>query len=173
MSPLQPSLLQQYQTHPNQSYRCQNHLRYVTLHSLPRVPMENTSKGAFKQYTPEIPKGRQVTFNSKGGQEPIAARKRSRVVPPPNLSPFKAQIQPLDEPVAARTRSRTGLHNFTTPSLSRALAEKIMTHVAHSVLDNYTGKLLNYGKLRKYPKYKETLNKYFSNKIGRLCQGGF
>ena len=31
-----------------------------------------------------------------------------------------------------------------------------MTHAAHSVLDNDTGKKLNYGQLRKHPKFQET-----------------
>ena len=43
-------------------------------------------------------------------------------------------------------------------------------HAAYSVLDNDTGKLINYGQLRKHPNYKETWNKYFSNEIGTLCQ---
>ena len=89
-----------------------------------------TSKGAFKQ-TSVILKVRQVAFNSRGDQEPIAARTRSQVALPPNISPFKAQIHPIDEPVAARKRSSTGLHHFTTPSLSRALAAQILTHAAH------------------------------------------
>ena len=47
----------------------------------------------------------------------------------------------------------------------------MLTHAAHSVLDHDTGKLLNYVQLRKHPKFQETWNKYFSNKMGRLCQG--
>ena len=48
---------------------------------------------------------------------------------------------------------------------------KIMRHVAYSVLDNDTGKQLNYGQLRKHPNFQETWNKYLSNEMGRLCQG--
>ena len=44
-------------------------------------------------------------------------------------------------------------------------------HVANSVLDQETGKQLNYGQLRKHPKFQETWNKYFLNEMGRLCQG--
>ena len=44
-------------------------------------------------------------------------------------------------------------------------------HVAKSVLDQETGKQLNYGQLRKHPNFQETWNKYFSNEMGRLCQG--
>ena len=62
-------------------------------------------------------------------------------------------------------------HNSTTPSRSQALAAKILTHASYSVLDNDTGKKLNYGKLRKHPKFQETWNKSFSNEMGGLCQG--
>ena len=68
-------------------------------------------------------------------------------------------------------RSRTLSHNFTTTSRSQALAAQNLTHAAYSDLDNETGKLLNYGQLRKRPKYQETWNKYFSNKMGSLFQG--
>ena len=61
--------------------------------------------------------------------------------------------------------------NFTNPSRSQALAAQILTHAAYSVLDNEIGKVLNYGQLQRYPKYEETWNKYFSKRMGRLCQG--
>ena len=48
---------------------------------------------------------------------------------------------------------------------------QILTHVANSVLEQETGKQLNYGQLRKHPRFQETWNKYFSNEMGRLCQG--
>ena len=47
----------------------------------------------------------------------------------------------------------------------------MLTHSAYYVLDNDTGKLLNYEQLRKHPKYKEAGNKYFSNEMGGLLQG--
>ena len=73
--------------------------------------------------------------------------------------------------MASRTRSSTLSHNYTTPSFSRSLAENILTHVAYSFLENETGKHLDYGQLRKYRKFQETLNKYFSNEMGILWQG--
>ena len=51
------------------------------------------------------------------------------------------------------------------------MAEQLLTHVANSVLDQQTGKQLNYVQLRKHPKFQETRNKSFSNEMGRLCQG--
>ena len=44
-------------------------------------------------------------------------------------------------------------------------------HVAYSVLYHDTGKQLNYGQLRKHPKFQETWNKSFSNEMGILWQG--
>ena len=44
-------------------------------------------------------------------------------------------------------------------------------HVANSVLEQETGKQLNYGQLRKNPRFQETWKKSFSNEMGRLCQG--
>ena len=100
-----------------------------------------------------------MAVNSKGYQETIAAHTRSRVAPSHNIPPFKAQIQPLDEPVAARTRSHTVSHNYTTTSRSRALAAQMLTHAAYYVLDNDTVNLLNNRQLRKHPNYQETRNK--------------
>ena len=48
---------------------------------------------------------------------------------------------------------------------------QILTHVDYSVLDKETENQLMYGKLRKHPNFQETWNKYFSNEMGRLCQG--
>ena len=43
--------------------------------------------------------------------------------------------------------------------------------MANSLLEQETGKQLNYGHLRKHPRIQETWNKSFSNEMGRLCQG--
>ena len=51
------------------------------------------------------------------------------------------------------------------------MAAQLITHVANSVLDHDTGKQLNYGQLRKHPKFQEKWKKYFSNAMGRLCPG--
>ena len=51
------------------------------------------------------------------------------------------------------------------------MAAQLLTHVANSVLEQETGKQLNHGQLRKYLILQETWNRYFSNEMGRLCQG--
>ena len=120
-----------------------------------------TYKGVSQQQPLTTSKNIRVAVNSKDDQEPIANRTISRIAstsPPPIQA-----IQPINEPIAARTRSITLSHNYTTPSYSRVLATQLLTHVANSVLDHGTGKQLNYGQLRKHPKFQETWNKYFSN----------
>ena len=123
-----------------------------------------TSKGASQQHPLIVSKNTQVAANSNSDQEPISTRKRSRIASA-NLPPFK-EIQPLSEPVAARTRSRKLSHKYTTPSHSREFAAQLLTRVAYSVLDHDTGKKLNYGQLRKHPNFQETWNKSFSNEMG-------
>ena len=108
-------------------------------------------------------------MNSKGDQEPIAKRTRSIIdsASPPTIQ----SIQTLNEPISEITRYCTLAQKYTTPSHSRSLAAQLITRAANSVLDQETGKQLNYGQLRKHPKFQETWNKYFSNEMGRLCQG--
>ena len=65
---------------------------------------------------------------------------------------------------------RTVTQKYTNPSHSRTLAAQLLTHATKSVLDQETGKQLNYEQLRKHPKFQETWNKSFSNEMGRLCQ---
>ena len=128
-----------------------------------------TSKGAVQQKLLTIPKKTQVTINSEDDQEPISRRTRSSINKS-NLQPTQA-IQNPSEPIAKRTRSHTVTQKYTTPSHSRALAAQLLTYVANSLLQKETGKQINYGQLRKHPRFQETWNKYFSNKMGRLCQG--
>ena len=43
--------------------------------------------------------------------------------------------------------------------------------MANSVLEQETGKQLNYGQLRKNPRLQDTWKTSFSNEMGILCQG--
>ena len=102
-------------------------------------------------------------------QEPIVRRTRSRRSTE-QLQPTQI-IQNKSEPIAQITRSRTFAKQYTTPSHSRAMSIQLLTHMASSVLEQETGKQLNYGQLKKHPRLQETWNKSFSNEMGRLCQG--
>ena len=102
-------------------------------------------------------------------QEHISRRTRSSRSTA-HLQPTQT-IQNKSEPIANRTISRAFAQKYTTPSHSRALATKLLTHVANSVLEQETGKQLNYEQLRKHPRFQETWNISFSNEMGRLCQG--
>ena len=101
-------------------------------------------------------------------QEPISRRTRSSRSTE-KLQPTQT-IQNKSEPISNRTRYRTFAQKYTTPSHSRALATQLLTHVSNSVLEQETGKQLNYGQLRKHPRFQETWNISLSNEMGRLCQ---
>ena len=127
-----------------------------------------TAEGALQQTVHTISKNKNITINSVDDQEPIDRQNRSsRSIE--QVKPTKI-IQNKSEPIAQRTRSRTFAQKYTTPSHSRALATQILTHIANSVLEQEIGKKLNYGQLRKHPRFQETWNKSFSNEMGILCQ---
>ena len=104
-----------------------------------------TSKSVVQQQVLTITKIRQVIINSKGEQETIAKLTRSHIYS--EKSPTIQAIQTLPEPIAKRTRPQTVTQNYTTPSNSRASEAQLLTHVANSVLDQETGKQLNYDQL--------------------------
>ena len=119
------------------------------------------SKGVLQQKPCTITKNTQVAVNYKGDQKPIAKRTRSRID-----STIALNIQvlhTLNEPIVLRTRPITLSQKYNTSSYSRALAVQLLTHVANPVFNQDTGKQMNYGQLRKHPKFQETWNKYFSN----------
>ena len=90
-------------------------------------------------------------------KEPIFRRTRS-IKSTEQLQPPQS-IQKKSEPIAQRTKSKTFEQKYTTPSHSRALDTKILIYMADSVLEQETGKQLNYGKPRKHPRLQETRNK--------------
>ena len=102
-------------------------------------------------------------------QEPIARRTRSKISTR-QLQPTQI-IQNKSEPIAQRTRTKKIAQKYTTSSHSRALAKQLITHMENLVLEQETGKQINYEQLRKHPRLQETWNKSFSNEMGRLCQG--
>ena len=128
-----------------------------------------TSKGASQQQPLTISKNTIIAANSKGDQKTISTHTISRIASA--NPPYFHKIQTLNEPIADRKKSITLDNKYTTLSHSLSLAAQLLMHVAYSVLDHDTGKQLNYGKRRKHPKFQETWNKYFSNEMGRLCQG--
>ena len=79
--------------------------------------------------------------------------------------------QKTSEPISQRTRSKNIEQKYTTPSHSRELATHMLTHMENSVLEHETGKQLNYGQLRKYPRLQDTWKTSFSNEMSILCQG--
>ena len=123
--------------------------------------MAITSKGAVQQKVLTIPKKTQVTINSADDQEAIARRTRYST-DTENLQSIQAIKNP-NEPITNRTRSHTVTKKHTTPSHSISLEAQLITYVTHSLSDQETGKQLNYGQLKKHPRFQETRNKSFSN----------
>ena len=98
-------------------------------------------------------------MNTVDDQEPISKSTRSRKS---TKTLQTTQIfQNTTEPIAQRTRSKTFEQKYTTPSHSSALATQFLTHMENSVLEQETGKQLNYEQLRKHSRLQETWNKSF------------
>ena len=79
-----------------------------------------------------------------------------------------------EEPIAHRTRShQANLAITVTPNgvVQRQYPRFFLLDWAMPVLDEETGKTLEYGQLRKHPKYQKVWNESYSNELGRLCQG--
>ena len=121
----------------------------------PQLPRVHCSK----QYT-HFQKNKHIKINSVDDQEPIARRTRFRSSTG-QLQPTQL-IQKKSEPIAQRTRSKKFAQKHTTPSHSRSLDTQFITHMTNSVLEQETGKQLNYRQLRKHPRLQETRNKSFS-----------
>ena len=102
-------------------------------------------------------------------QKPIYRRTRCRKIT--ETSQTAQMTQNTNGQITQRTRSKTFDQKYTIPSHSRALATQLLTHMTNSVLEQETGKQLNYGQLRKHPRLQETWKTSLSNEMGRLCQG--
>ena len=79
-----------------------------------------------------------------------------------------------EEPISRRTRSQ--LANLVTNGTPHGAARRqyprnFLLDWAMPVLDEETGKTLEYGQLRKHPKYQKVWNESYSNELGRLYQG--
>ena len=86
--------------------------------------------------------------------QPVAYRTRAKMT--------KQKPQPED-PIASRTRSKTQSEDVISAVVQELLA--------CSVLDADTGEMLEFRQLRRHPKYKKIWDTYYSNELGRLCQG--
>ena len=125
-----------------------------------------TSKGALKETVHTFPKIKNIKINTVNDQEPISRRTRSR-----KINQTGNILNKTSEPISQRNRSKTFEQKYTTTSHSRALATHLLTHMSNSVLEHETGKQLNYGQLRKHPRFQETWKTSFSNEMGRLFRG--
>ena len=90
--------------------------------------------------------------------------------PPPILKPPKF----IDESIATRVRARRLKIPTTNPVPDESIADRVARRrreAAHSVLDQDTGKLLEYRQLLKDPKFKQIWTRSAADEFGRLAQG--
>ena len=125
-----------------------------------------TSKGVLRETFHTVPKIKNTKINTVDDQEPISRRTRFS-----ESNKTLKILQKTSETISQRTRSKTFEQKYTTPSQSRALATHLLTHMENSVVEQKTGKQLNYGQLRKNPRLQDTWKTSFSNEMGILCQG--
>ena len=127
----------------------------ILLFPVPPIPLPT--------YRITTPKGRQPTrvpLPRSPPQYPIATCTQSRA-------------STSDNPVASRTRSSA--RQSTTLSAHAAARRTYPCALIHQwalpVLDEATGQTLEYRQLRQHPDFHKVWNNYYSNKLGRLCQG--
>ena len=90
--------------------------------------------------------------------------------PPLILKPPKF----IDESIATRVRARRLKIPTTNPVPDESIADRVARRrreAAHSVLDQDTGKLLEYRQLLKDPKFKQIWTRSAADEFGRLAQG--
>ena len=106
----------------------------------------------------------------KQEESTIATRTRSKKT---MSVPLQRQLE-ADKPIASHTRSNKA-HIVTTVTPSSAAKRwyprNCLLDWAMPVLDEETGKTLEYPQLRDHPKYQQVWKQSYSNELGRLCQG--
>jgi hypothetical protein len=95
--------------------------------------------------------------------------------PKPILKPSK-YIDGSSESVAAQVKARRLQTPQAEPPQSKSIADRVARRrrekeAIHSVLDQETGKLLEYRALLKHPRFKEEWNRSATDDFGRLAQG--
>ena len=136
----------------------------------PMVPIPRVRESP--QRTTRLPRNIVGPFTSEWKKEesPIATSTR-----PKHTLPVPLQRQSAaDEPIASRTRSHQAhIATTVTPSSAakRRYPRNFLLDWAMPVLDEETGKTLEYSQLRKHPKYQAVWKQSYLNELGRLCQG--
>ena len=103
----------------------------------------------------------------------VASPKVQIVQPKPILKPSKYIEAPSDS-IAARVKAKRNQMTKTDPIPEESIAERVARRrreAANSVLDQETGKLLEYRQLLKHERFKEVWNRSAADEFGRLAQG--
>jgi hypothetical protein len=150
--------------------------------------MQPTSAHATKPAENVIPRVEQVKLTQHVPRVSFDTTPPADSHPPARLiveSPTKQSIQQeptpilkppkfVDESIAARVRARRLQMPTVNPVTNESIADRVARRrreAAHSVLDQDTGKLLEYRQLLKDPKFKQIWTRSAADEFGRLAQG--
>ena len=116
--------------------------------------------------TPKIP-------STKEHYEPVARRTRSKVPHTVDLPPPRVAKATDLRPIARRTRSQTtSTDNVITPAQAakRQYPGQFLQSLSIHVLEETSGRSLQYRQLHNHPKFSHIWNTSYDNELGRLCQ---
>ena len=106
--------------------------------------------------------------------EPVAIRTRSKVSKTVDQPPPMVNKTPDTAPIARRTHSQTAtVDSVITPAQAaqQPYPAQFLQSLAMLVHEKTSRQLLQYGQLRKHPKFAHIWNTYYANELGRICQG--
>ena len=139
--------------------------------SIPRVQfVEPEAQSEPVRLTVE-PSPRLVVASPK--EQIVQPQPKQIVQPKPSLKPTKYIEVPSDS-IAARVKAKRDQMALTNPIPEESIAERVARRrreAANSVLDQETGKLLEYRQLLKHERFKEVWNRSAADEFGRLAQG--
>jgi hypothetical protein len=110
---------------------------------------------------------------SRNIEKPPTPVQKQEEAPISSRTRFKRDLA-ADKPISGRTRLQlANIVTNVTPSSAagRRYPRNFLLEWAMPVLDEETGKTLEYPQLRKHPKYQQLWKQSYLNELGRLCQG--
>ena len=135
--------------------------------AFPRVAQQSKPRKSPPSVTKAQPIATQ-TRSKKTSREPVASRTRSKKAERRGQRAAKR----VAAAVQARPSERSKKHRSILRNLHKKL-DRVIDEVerAMAVMDQATGKLLNYRQLRRDPKYSAEWNRSAANEFGRLANG--
>ena len=164
--------------------RLQENLQPTTEATIPRVNQQTklTDSVPRVQFVEPEAQSEPVRLTVEPSPRLVVASPREQIVQPqpkqivqpkPILKPSKYIEVPSDS-IAARVKAKRDQMALTNPIPEESIAERVARRrreAANSVLDQETGKLLEYRQLLKHERFKEVWNRSAADEFGRLAQG--